>query len=186
MLISLAKQVLSGSVQVIIICVINFYFIYRKTCIEPHIVSKKFAAGSAVTASDLTSKDVGEYAHHSPRRQQQQQQNKSCFGVRHFSRTPFNPAADTTGQDSDTAARTLSPPRGGRQKPMEEEPERGILDSVKERLKPVCAPQNGEEYFHRTASMYYVPWRVPLSPQTRISPKKPQNEVSGKEDMFDV
>ena len=55
----------------------------------------------------------------------------------------------------------------------------GILDDVKERLRSVCAPEDAE-YFHRTNSMYYVPWDVPLAPQTRISPKKRQNEVSGK------
>ncbi len=60
------------------------------------------------------------------------------------------------GHDSDTSGRTLSPgsqsqSRG--RKPKEEEPERGILDNVKERLKPVLLPEtNSEEYFHRSVN----------------------------------
>ena len=118
------------------------------------------------------------HGHHSPQQHPHHtpKHNKSAFRVHHFTCSPFNPLTESTmGNESDSSC-TLSPTRGWGHK--DEEPEMGILDGVKEHLRPVSVPQ--EEYFHHTDRMYYVPWDVPLSPQTRITPKKVQDEVKGK------
>ena len=158
---------------------------FRKSHLEPKSLTKKLAVEWTVSPGQ-TGHDTGGSGdssvhgpHHSPRRHPHhtpQQHSKSAFGVRHFTRSPFNPLAEsTTGNESDSS-RTLSPTRGRGHR--DEEPETGILDGVKERLRAVSVPQ--EEYFHRTDRMYYVPWDVPLSPQTKITPKKVQDEVKGK------
>ena len=154
----------------------------RKSHLEPKSLTKKLAvewtASPGQTGHDTGGSGDSMHGHHSPRPHPHHtpQHNKSAFGVRHFTRSPFNPLAEsTTGNESDSS-RTLSPTRGRGHK--DEEPETGILDGMKERLRPVSVPQ--EEYFHRTDRMYYVPWDVPLSPQTQITPKKVQDEVKGK------
>ena len=52
-----------------------------------------------------------------------------------------------------------------------------ILDMVKERLKSRTVRPEDSEYFQRTDKMYYVPWDIPMSPQSKMSPKKQQQVV---------